>query len=71
MKLKEKQEIINKEKPELVKQLADLRKKLTAAVLEHKQFKLKNTSSLRNMRREIAVVMTVLNMKEEQNGKNA
>ena len=41
-------------------------------MLDHKQFKLKNTSSLTTKRHEIAVILTVIKEKEAQNhGQNA
>ena len=71
MKLKLKQEITNSTQAELIKRLQDSRKAFQQGMLEHKQFKLKNTSSLTTMRREIAVILTALREKEAQNnGKN-
>lgn len=72
MKLKLKQEITNSTPEELKKRLIDSRKALQQSMLDHKQFKLKNTSSLTAMRREIAVILTVIKEKEAQNhGQNA
>jgi len=71
MKTKLKQEIRNTELAELKKKLVDSRKSLVQAFLDHKQFKLKNSSSLTTMRKEIAVILTVIKEKEAQNGKNA
>lgn len=71
MKTKVRQEIKNSEVVELRKKLNDARQALAQAMLDHKQFKLKNSSSLTTMRKEIAVILTVLKEKEVQNGKNA
>lgn len=71
MKLKLKQEISNNTKEELIKKLLDSRKAFQQAMLDHKQFKLKNTSSLTTMRKEIAIIMTALKEKEVQSGQNA
>ncbi len=71
MKTKIRQEIKNSEVVELRKKLKDSRQALTQAMLDHKQFKLKNSSSLTTMRKEIAIILTVLKEKEAHNGKNA
>ncbi|MEK7605119.1 MAG: uL29 family ribosomal protein [Patescibacteria group bacterium] len=72
MKLKLKQEITNSTPEELKKRLLDSRKAFQQAMLDHKQFKLKNTSSLTTKRHEIAVILTVIKEKEAQNhGQNA
>lgn len=72
MKLKLKQEITNSTPEELKKRLVESRKAFQQGMLDHKQFKLKNTSSLTTIRREIAVILTVIKEKEAQNhGQNA
>jgi len=71
MKMKMKEEIKNKDMSELVKSLKDARKKLVDSRLEQSQFKLKNTNSLTTIRKEIAVILTVMKQKEDANGKNA
>lgn len=71
MKAKVLQELKNNDVAELRKKLADTRKALSDAVLEHKQFKLKNTSSITNLRKEIAVILTLMKEKETTHGKNA
>jgi len=71
MKTKARQEIRNSEISELRKKLKDTRQTLAQAMLDHKQFKLKNSSSITTMRKEIAVILTVLREKEVHNGKNA
>lgn len=71
MKIKIRQELKNSDKAELMKRLNDSRKALAKAALDHKQFKLKNTSSLTNMRQEIAVILTTLREKELNHGKEA
>ncbi len=71
MKLKVKQEIRNSSIDELQKKIAEARKSLSGATLDHKQFKLKNVRSLTHMRKEIAVMLTILKEKETQHGENA
>lgn len=71
MKAKVRQEIKSSDVAELKKKLKDARASLAQAMLDHKQFKVKNTSSLTTMRKEIAVILTVLKEKEAQHGKNA
>ncbi len=71
MKTKVKKEIRNNDVLELRKKLKDSRQAFVQAMLDHKQFKLKNSSSLTTMRKEIAIILTVLKEKEAQNGKNA
>ena len=71
MKSKVRQEIRNNDVAELKKKLIDTRKALVDAQLELAQFKLKNTSMLTNLRKEIAVILTALKEKEMNNGKNA
>ena len=71
MKSKIRQEIRNSDVTELKKKLIDTRKALVDAQLELSQFKLKNTSMLTNLRKEIAVILTALKEKEMNNGKNA
>lgn len=71
MKLKIREEIKNKDVSELVKALKDARKKLVDSRLEQSQFKLKNTNSLTTLRKEIAVILTILKEKEDAHVKNA
>jgi len=68
MKSKIRQELKNTDKAGLVKKLAESRKALAKASLDHKQFKLKNTSSLTSMRQEIAVILTTLRERELSSG---
>lgn len=71
MKVKVRQEIKNSEVTELRKRLKDSRQALVQAMLDHKQFKLKNSTSLTTLRKEIAVILTILKEKEAGNGKNS
>lgn len=71
MKTKVRQEIKNSDLGDLRKKLNDARKALAQAMMDHRQFKLKNTSSLTTMRKEIAVILTNIKEKEAQNGQNA
>lgn len=71
MKAKVRQEIKNSDITELRKKLQDTQKSLVQAMLDHKQFKVKNTSSLTTMRKEIAVIKTHIKEKEAQHGQNA
>lgn len=71
MKKKVLQELKNNDGVELRKKLAETRKALFTALLDHKQFKLKNTSSITNLRKEIAVILTLMKEKEMTHGKNA
>lgn len=65
MKMRMKEEIRNKDMSELVKSLKDARKKLGDSRIEQTQFKLKNTSLLTTLRKEIAVILTVMKEKED------
>lgn len=71
MKAKVRQELKNSDILELHKKLSNARARLFEAILEHKQFKLKNTRSLTNLRKEIAVIQTLIKEKEMRHGKNA
>jgi ribosomal protein L29 len=65
MKTKERQTIKGKEQKELQTMLKDARARLFQARLDQTQFKLKNTRSLFSIRKEIAVILTALQEKEE------
>lgn len=71
MKTKVRLEIKNSDIVELRKKLKECRKAYAQATLDHKQFKLKNTSKLTTMRKEVAVILSYLKEKEAQNGQNA
>jgi ribosomal protein L29 len=68
MKLKDKKELQAKDATELKKLLKDAKTAMMTLLLDKEQNKLKNTSSLSNKRREIAVIQTILREKEETNG---
>lgn len=70
MKMKVKQELKNSDVSELKKKLQEKQKALFDAQLDQKQFKLKNTSSLTSLRKEIAVILTLMKEKEMTNEKN-
>lgn len=65
MKSKDRQDIKSKETKELQTMLKDARQRLFQAKLDQTQFKLKNTRSLFTTRKEIAVILTALQEKEE------
>lgn len=64
MKTKDKKELHTKTKTELVKMIKDLQGDLLKYTLDKSQNKLKNTSSLANARKAIAVMKTILREKE-------
>jgi len=69
MKTKEISTLRTKEIGELKKMVKELREELASARLEHSMYKLKNTRSLFNKRKELAVIETIIKEKEmEQNG---
>jgi ribosomal protein L29 len=65
MKIKEKKELHLKSINELNKLLKEAHSELLTLMLDKEQNKLKNTSSLSNKRREIAVIKTVVRIKKE------
>lgn len=64
MKIREKKELHTKTENELMKLLKDTLESLSNSRLEAAQNKLKNTSSLTEARRTIAVIKTILKEKE-------
>lgn len=72
MKTNEKKELHTKTNEELKKMLADKRKELTDAKISNTRGKLKNVSSLTNIRIDIARILTIIRGKElSENVKNA
>lgn len=67
MKSKEKKQLIGKAMVELQSDVKKLRSEITSILLDKVQGKLKNTSSVTNKRREIAVIKTIMREKEMQN----
>lgn len=65
MKTRDRKELHSKSKEELQKMLQDKKNELSAAQLEHTQFKLKNTRSLFTMRKDIARILTALQQTKE------
>ncbi len=63
MKTNEKKELRAKTKTELEKGLKDANNDLRKMKLEHQQAKLKNTSSITNQRKRIAVIKSILKEK--------
>lgn len=63
---KTKKTIKNKEDgiDELKKRLSDSKEELFKIILDHSQFKLKNTRSIFNTRKEIARIKTIIREKE-------
>ena len=66
MKLRDIKELHMKPKEELRTMLKELRESVNAARVEHAQHKLTNTSSLKNMKTDIARIHTVLKVKSMQ-----
>jgi large subunit ribosomal protein L29 len=68
MKLKEVKELSNKTNADLKKMLNDLHANIAKVKMDLKLGRDKNTGQLKEMKRDVARVMTVLNMKkgEEQ-----
>lgn len=60
-------EFKNKSEKELSKQIEALRREITKEVIESKISPSKDTNSLTKKRKKLAVVMTVLRMKELSN----
>lgn len=69
MKKKEKEELHTKEIQELVVLLKEARQVLSSLMQEVAQHKLKNTRSVFLRRKEIAVIETMLRMKEFEHAK--
>ena len=67
MKSKEKKQLIGKAMVELQSDVKKLKAEISNILLEKVQGKLKNTSSVTNKRREIAVIKTIMREKEMQN----
>lgn len=65
MKAKEKKQLREKTKAELQTELVKAKETLSGLLLERVQGKLKNTSSLTNTRKTIAVIQTYMAQKEE------
>lgn len=63
MKIKELKELKELSKEELLSKLTELQKKLIDLKLKHSTIKLKNPLEIRNLRRDIARVKTLLNKK--------
>lgn len=68
MKLRDKKEIHTKQVIELKKQLKDARAILVKKRLDLSLATLKNTSTIRSVKHEIAIIQTVLREKEEKHG---
>jgi ribosomal protein L29 len=66
MKSKDKKELQIKKTEELKKMLTEAEKSLLTAQLDNKQSKLKNTRSIFTIRKQIAVIKTILNMKARE-----
>jgi large subunit ribosomal protein L29 len=64
MKIKEKKEMHDKTVVELRKDIADKKKAVFSAKLEHTQGRLKNPRSLKALRISIAQMLTILREKE-------
>ena len=64
MKSKDKKELHLKGIKELQKQVSDLKDKLVGLVLDKTQNKLKNTSQIPIIKKEVAQILTVIRIKE-------
>lgn len=64
MKSKDTKELHLKTEAELLKLIQDAQKDLETLRLDHVQNKLKNTSGLKNLRRDLAIMQTILKEKE-------
>lgn len=67
MKSKEKKQLVGKTAPELTVDVQKLTGDIANLLLDKTQGKLKNTSSLTNKRKEIAIIKTIMREKEMQN----
>lgn len=63
MKIREFKEIKELSKEELIIKLEELQKKLFESKLKHSTVKLKNPLEIRNLRRDIAKIKTILKQK--------
>lgn len=68
MKKKEFEELKNMTLEELEGKVLDLREKLFNLRIEKERGQLKDTSSIKNIRRDIARVLTILNEKRRPSG---
>ena len=64
MKINEKKDLQTKTKIELIKLVQDAQALLVSLKLDHKQNKLKDTRSIFVTRKKIAILQTILNMKQ-------
>jgi ribosomal protein L29 len=67
MKSKEKKQLIGKAVSELQSDVKKLKSELVTLRLDQLQGKLKNTSAMAHKRRDIAVIKTVMKIKEMNN----
>jgi ribosomal protein L29 len=65
MKVRDVKELHTKSREELQKMLAEARSAKHEAAMELAQLKAKNTRQMFNKRREIAQILTVMNLKEK------
>lgn len=68
MKTADKKDLQTKSVEEVRKLIKEASEKLVQLRLDHHQAKLQNTRSIFNTRKELAVLKTVLKIKEEKNG---
>lgn len=64
MKTKDKKELLTRSVSELKKLLEEARKAIVSLKLDHQQNKLKDTRSIFNKRKEIAVLQSIINLKK-------
>lgn len=71
MKRNEKKEIADKTIEDLKKTIGEYRKEFFDIRMEKEKGQLKNTRSMTNMRKKIAIALTMLNQKQKEETKNA
>ena len=71
MKSKEKKQLVGKSLTELAADVKKIRSEIASLYLDKIAGKLKNTTSLRNKRRDIAIIQTVMKIKEMNNQPSA
>jgi len=69
MKAQELKDLHTKAAAELITMLQAAQKSLMTLKLDHEQNKLQNTSELANTRKNIAILQTILNMKQTRTNK--
>lgn len=71
MKRNEKKELRDKTTEDLKKTIAEYRKEFFDIRMEKEKGQLKNTRNMTNMRKKIAIALTILNQKQKEDIQNA